>query len=610
MPATPSTFALLALVSLPLACTSRGGDAGGETHWQKSFLAGCVSDSHCEAPLTCIRNMCTRPCTEDDACDVERGDLCDGDGRCVVPERQGCTSDDPCGPRHEGWLCDEVVVDDCRVAVSVCRDGAWIRGVLDACRGALVETSPATDDQPETIRVKRSETDAPVDVLFVVDNSGSMHNEQARLAAEVPAFVERMSGRGVGDFRVAVTSPDVQCDPDDGHVARGRFSTRPAAFVPFAAAVSLTLACAEDTDCAEPACDVLGCEPEATRWQCSPPSAEVCIELPNGSFGSRCQLECTTDEHCTTVLGPGFSCVQASPFDFACLATLPACPEEHPPILAGDDLSLAPCALRIGTTQERCLLVEQPLEAMRQALDPAGPIPDQHAAFVRAHAILAVVVVTDEEDCSLAPERPLSEDEYERCGLAATVAAGGPLQTVEHYAGFLVGLKPPGRTFFATLAGDSTATEPAVIEAERAAYLASKGAAPACHAQTTICTTPDQRDAADWSPRLFAMADQLAPDSHADNICGGDWGAAFERLGDALAETATRICLPRAPSVGFAVTRVVGGDPTTLVQVDAGSARGTWRLAAEAPECESGVAIIVADPPVVGEVLRLSYPQP
>jgi len=456
---------------------------------------------------------------------------------------------------------------------------------------------------------------ARVDLLFVIDNSGSMADEQARLAAVVPRLVEHLAARGVSDLRLAVTGPDVMCDPAavPGMVARGRFATRPMPAANFTGRVGVSLACRDDDDCAAGACDLLGCRDDAqARWRCETAPRDLCVELPNGSFGTRCTLVCDDDEGCVAALGPGFVCLVTPSFARACVAPLPPCPAEIPPVLAGADLALAPCAMRIGVFKEPCARFEQPLEAMRLALDPAGPNAAQHA-FVRPDAVLAVVAVSDEEDCSTRPGETFLETDAERCGVLEPADGVARLQSIDHYVGFLEGLKGPGRAFFAAIAGDSAAVDPGAAAAEREAYLATMRSPRDCYTQASICTTPDGRDTARWAPRLFAMAAALAPDGLTHNACDDDWASAVVRLADALADTATRVCLPRALPSGagaLGVTRLVDGRERRLTAVADGAAPGTWRWSRAAPECASGAAILVADPPVAGERLRFVVPVP
>jgi Mg-chelatase subunit ChlD len=64
----------------------------------------------------------------------------------------------------------------------------------------------------------------PADVLFVVDNSASMVEEQARLSENFGAFVALL-GDTTADYRIGVTTTD----PDDGGVLVGPVITPDAA---------------------------------------------------------------------------------------------------------------------------------------------------------------------------------------------------------------------------------------------------------------------------------------------------------------------------------------------------------------------------------------------
>jgi hypothetical protein len=80
---------------------------------------------------------------------------------------------------------------------------------------ALSCSSPA--DQPGSTIPGKCQADAPIiatqktDVLFVIDNSGSMAEEQNSIASELPAFVSELrQGGGVAqDFRVGVITTSV-----------------------------------------------------------------------------------------------------------------------------------------------------------------------------------------------------------------------------------------------------------------------------------------------------------------------------------------------------------------------------------------------------------------
>ncbi|MFO0749383.1 MAG: hypothetical protein U1F43_27505 [Myxococcota bacterium] len=95
--------------------------------------------------------------------------------------------------------------------------------------------------------------------------------------------------------------------------------------------------------------------------------------------------------------------------------------------------------MRMRSSGPSCFRYEEPLKALRLALDPTGPNPDQQGALVRGDAILAVVVLTDEEDCSTAAGATIDEASYDRCGLLGATDEGGPLTPATDYIDFLRG---------------------------------------------------------------------------------------------------------------------------------------------------------------------------
>lgn len=63
----------------------------------------------------------------------------------------------------------------------------------------------------------------PVDVLFVVDNSGSMEQEQAKLTANFQSFISHFTSLGL-DFHIGVITTDTE-DPDESGKLQGGFLT-------------------------------------------------------------------------------------------------------------------------------------------------------------------------------------------------------------------------------------------------------------------------------------------------------------------------------------------------------------------------------------------------
>ena len=161
-----------------------------------------------------------------------------------------------------------------------------------------------------------------LDMLFVVDNSGSMAEEQANLVANfhhIVNLLENMEG-GLPDLHVGVISTDVGAGPFNisGCSATGDNGALQAA---------------------------------PTSVGCSPPSGAFISDISDGAGGRI--------KNYTGTLGEVFGCIA-----------------------------------KLGT--DGCGF-EQHLESMRRALNGSNPV---NAGFLRHGASLAVIIITDEDDCS------------------------------------------------------------------------------------------------------------------------------------------------------------------------------------------------------------------
>jgi hypothetical protein len=163
-----------------------------------------------------------------------------------------------------------------------------------------------------------------VDILFVIDNSGSMAEEQASLAANFNRFInvlEAIEG-GLPNVHIGVISTDVGAGPFGIQGCNGN----------------------GDNGSLQSAPQVGGC---------SPPSGAFIQDLDDGNGGR------ITNYDTTQGLADTFSCVAR--------------------------LGIGGCGF------------EQPLESMRRALNGSNP---SNANFLRDSAFLAVIIISDEDDCS------------------------------------------------------------------------------------------------------------------------------------------------------------------------------------------------------------------
>ncbi len=211
-----------------------------------------------------------------------------------------------------------------------------------------VELEKAQEDK-QTVDLQ---VNKDVDILFVIDNSGSMGEEQAKLSANFEKFIGVLEKKDVdANYRIGVTTTDVGnkwCGgtPDAGKLKLSSCLGRLGDFV------------FENTDVAAEACsdicntDVVATLPTATH-------------VSNGAEESRPWLERIDG---AKNIADDISMVQA----FQCVG---------PQGISG-------CGF------------EYHLESQYLALARAATSDEKSYGFVRPNAILAIVHVTDEVDCS------------------------------------------------------------------------------------------------------------------------------------------------------------------------------------------------------------------
>lgn len=195
-----------------------------------------------------------------------------------------------------------------------------------------------------------------VDILFVIDNSGSMAEEQARLARNFEAFARRLDEMGA-HYRIGITTTDngnPRCGgttPEEGDlVLRSCLDRLGEGAFEF-----------NDIDAAYACTEVCGLSGEALAIR---PTA---IE-PGGERRPRPWIEKIDGE-----------------------TNLPA------------DVDVAAAFACFGPQGINGCGYEQPLEAMYRALEKAQVTSEGNHGFLRDDALLSIIFVTDETDCSYTP---------------------------------------------------------------------------------------------------------------------------------------------------------------------------------------------------------------
>jgi hypothetical protein len=337
-----------------------------------------------------------------------------------------------------------------------------------------------------------------LDILFVVDNSESMAEEQERLAGDLSALFDRLQGpAGLPDLHVGVITTDVGSEGS----------------IPF--------------------CEVPG---------------------DDGALQSAFD---PTDGSCndgTVSLDGNF--VSSAPSDT---------PGTRDTNYTGSLTGVLGCMIKLGT--EGCGF-EQPLEAVRLAVD--NPAND---GFLRLDAVLAVVFVTDEDDCSvsdpalfnptqMALDSPLGPLASFRCfefGVECNPddprALGDKLDCVPRqdspymphsyeYVDFVRGLKPdPRQVVVAGIVGldPGGPDEPLVVVQEDRPAGTQFALEPAC-VLTDSSGSGGERVITEAAPavRLRAFLDEFPGRNAVTSICAEDAGNALEDVGDLVTRAVGR----------------------------------------------------------------------
>jgi hypothetical protein len=234
---------------------------------------------------------------------------------------------------------------------------------------------------------------------------------------------------------------------------------------------------------------------------------------------------------------------------------------------------------------------EQSLSSVRHALDPIRTIAT-NAGFLRRDAFLAVILVTNEDDCSAAPGVPLFDTTANlttsselgpptnfRCnefGHLCTIngalqhpprtatgkltgcesnESGSYLERVASFAGFLRGLKDdPAKVFVAAVAGPPA---PYQVNVEPPAIGGDDPWPVIGHS----CTAADG-SFADPAVRLHQLTASLGPYGHFESICGPGAGGPLSRIAQLMTRPLAGSCVARPSSAATCqvVDRWVDGD--------------------------------------------------
>ncbi|NVB40532.1 VWA domain-containing protein [Pseudenhygromyxa sp. WMMC2535] len=230
-----------------------------------------------------------------------------------------------------------------------------------------------------------------IDLLFVIDNSGTMGEEQLNLARNFPLLIQQLEG--LEDKNGQPLEPNVN--------------------------IMVTT-----TDFGNPLCKPFASDdPEQGA-----PVASACVKRLDGFTGLAQINPPVYEEACTEVCAePGLE-----PIDDELIIHFGPDGDNVPPVedvdINGDGVLDSPVAQTLACIGPQGIDgcgYESPLESMMQALNPTAAwncgSPDDPAAcpnggttrpFLRQGAILAIAIVTDEADCSVQDYAIMTDDDY------------------------------------------------------------------------------------------------------------------------------------------------------------------------------------------------------
>jgi hypothetical protein len=280
---------------------------------------------------------------------------------------------------------------------------------------------------------------------------------------------------------------------------------------------------------------------------------------------------------------------------------------------------------------------EQHLQAVQRALDPGNPA---NGGFLRPDAYLAVVIITDEDDCSLRHSSLLARDETVlgalqsfRCTRFGIVCdeggetpdamnAVGPkgkchpddaspyLTKVSDHAAFLKGLKAEPDNI--VVAGIMGVTDPVGVELRMVQGIPAP--IPALDHSCTYIGGNAMAEVADPPIRLQAFLDEFPRHSAFAPICQRDLSGGLQLVAELLKERILgNPCLngaladvdPKTPGPQYScdVSAVIGRDTPAQAEITVprcvpGDASATnppcWHLATDPGKCPNGDHVTVA----------------
>jgi hypothetical protein len=253
-------------------------------------------------------------------------------------------------------------------------------------------TDGSGTDGGDTMGGGTFEVNRDIDILFVIDNSGSMGEEQAILAANIGSFIDVLENDEVeANYRIGVTTTDMgnpwcpsgSTTPEAGKLVLSSCKTRLADFL-----------FSDDVDVQDLACNDI-CTLDESELEILPTTTDFDPVAKPRPWIERIAQQ--TNLPSTTDMAEAFAC--------------------------------------FGPQGVNGCGFESPLEAMYFALLRAVSSTEENYGFIRDNALLAVIFLTDEVDCSHNPDWSAIFDEDGNRAFWSDPAADFPTSAVCWNAG-------------------------------------------------------------------------------------------------------------------------------------------------------------------------------
>ena len=398
-----------------------------------------------------------------------------------------------------------------------------------------------------------------VDLLFVIDNSGSMAEEQRKLARVLPQLVAVLATGNRDGKRRAQGVPTDFSPTTSMHI--GVVSSD----------MGVNLATPAPDSCGSASFSPTAPNPSNNTVSTMPPSNGERLDKPFGDDGL---MTSSTEVALAGISSRPPNSTLAMPLSVV-VAPDPACAEvslakpyvEYQVGNVFEEQGLAfGCIAKLG--RNGCGL-EQQLEAMLKALTPSDGAPifsrgsrgqgnpeGPNAGFLRDDSVLAIVQISDEEDCSIPDSASalfdmhsmvMPEDMNIRCGLGKYASL---LQPTARYVNGLRALKPAeyrDRIIFTGIVGLPSSSDAdgkltyqgsdalsALLERPDMAFAPQQIPGTTVQVPTPVCVSA-QDGAAAPARRFLEVAKAFGDNGIATSICEDDYRPAIDLLSASIA---------------------------------------------------------------------------